>query len=234
MKSTKIEWCDSTLNPVIGCTYGCDFCYARKLNNRFNWVKSFESPQFFSERLKELKSKKPKNLFMDSMSDIADWESKWIYTTFEAIKENPQHNYLFLTKRPEKVYDNWLQFSQNNIWCGATGTGHQTVNKSLYYLGSIRGCNTFLSIEPLLNEVKLSKEVEYLNWVIIGAETGNRKGKIVPRAEWVKQIVAECDKYSIPVFVKESLLSIIGEENMRREFPKSLTKNGCSSATSII
>ena len=30
MNKTKIEWCDSTLNSVVGCTYGCPYCYARK------------------------------------------------------------------------------------------------------------------------------------------------------------------------------------------------------------
>jgi len=225
MNNTKIEWCDSTLNPVVGCTYGCEFCYARRLNNRFNWVEDFANPQFFVERLKQLSSKKPKNIFMDSMSDIADWSMDWVEKTFKAIKENPQHNYLFLSKRPERIYENWLQFGWKNIWCGATGTGHQTANNALYYLDGIRGCNTFLSLEPLLNEIQLSNGIEHINWVIIGAETGNRKNKVVPKAEWVERIVSDCDKYSIPVFMKESLLPVIGESNMRREFPEGLKRS---------
>jgi protein gp37 len=223
LNNTKIEWCDSTCNPVCGCTFGCEFCYARRINNRFHYIENFAEPQFFPERLKQLNSKKPKNIFMDSMSDIADWKPDWLYKTFEAIKQNPQHNYLFLTKRP-LIYDRWMSFNWNNIWCGATGTGHQTVNEALYYLDGIRGCNTFLSIEPLLNEVHLAKDIEHINWVIIGAETGNRKGKVKPKLEWVLQIVSECDKHRIPVFMKESLLPIVGEANMRREFPEGLKK----------
>lgn len=222
MNKTKIEWCDSTLNPVVGCTYGCDFCYARRLNNRFKWIENFEEPKFFEERLRKLRSSKPQNIFMDSMSDIADWEMEWMDKTFKAIEKNSQHNYLFLSKRPERIYENWLQFGWGNIWCGVTGTGHQTANEALYYLDEIRGCNTFLSLEPLLNEIQLSNGLEYLNWVIIGAETGNRKNKVVPKPEWVKRIVYDCDKYSIPVFMKESLVSIVGENDMRRDFPEKL------------
>lgn len=95
MNKTKIEWCDSTLNPVVGCTYGCEFCYARKMNSRFGWVKDFNVPQFFNERLEKLNSKSPKNIFMDSMSDIADWKGVWMANILNAISRNPQHNYLF-------------------------------------------------------------------------------------------------------------------------------------------
>ena len=35
MKKTKIEWCDSTWNPVTGCRHGCEYCYARRIAERF-------------------------------------------------------------------------------------------------------------------------------------------------------------------------------------------------------
>lgn len=46
MGKTKIDWCDYTINPVIGCTFGCEYCYAKKMNDRFNWVKEFNKPEF--------------------------------------------------------------------------------------------------------------------------------------------------------------------------------------------
>jgi protein gp37 len=42
-KGTKIQWCDSTFNPWIGCkkvSEGCRNCYAEALNNRHGWVLS--------------------------------------------------------------------------------------------------------------------------------------------------------------------------------------------------
>ena len=84
------------------------------------------------------------------------------------------------------------------------------------------GWNTFLSIEPLLTDFKELKTAfcdMSIKWVIIGAETGNRKNKVIPRKEWVDNIVRAADRTSVPVFMKNSLIPIIGEENMRREFP---------------
>ncbi len=53
--------------------------------------------------------------------------------------------------------------------------------------------------------------------VIIGAETGRRKNKTVPEWEWVRKIVLEAGKNGVPVFMKESLVPVAGEENMCRE-----------------
>lgn len=33
---TKIDWCDSTWNPVTGCLHGCEYCYARRIAERFS------------------------------------------------------------------------------------------------------------------------------------------------------------------------------------------------------
>lgn len=73
MKTTKIEWCDATLNPVVGCTKGCPYCYARRLNQRFKWTEDFSKPVFFPERLQQIPLKKSYRIFLNSMSDVADW-----------------------------------------------------------------------------------------------------------------------------------------------------------------
>lgn len=35
MDKTKIEWADSTWNPITGCRHKCPYCYARGIANRF-------------------------------------------------------------------------------------------------------------------------------------------------------------------------------------------------------
>jgi protein gp37 len=35
MNKSKIEWCDYTWNPVTGCLHGCNYCYARRIAERF-------------------------------------------------------------------------------------------------------------------------------------------------------------------------------------------------------
>lgn len=70
-----------------------------------------------------------------------------------------------------------------------------------------------------------------IEWIIIGAETGNRKDKVTPEWEWIKKIVFMADNEGIPVFMKDSLIQIVGEKNMRREFPEKLKKHKVSPKT---
>ena len=56
------------------------------------------------------------------------------------------------------------------------------------------------------------------DWLIIGAETGNRKGKVVPDKDWIMEIAEECELMDIPLFMKESLRGIMGKD-FRQEFP---------------
>ena len=39
---TKIDLCDSTWSPVTGCLHGCEYCYARRIAERFGGAYSFE------------------------------------------------------------------------------------------------------------------------------------------------------------------------------------------------
>ena len=59
-------------------------------------------------------------------------------------------------------------------------------------------------------------------WVIVGAESGNRKGKVTPKREWIEKIVRLCKDAGKPIFMKDSLIPIMGEKNMLREYPEEL------------
>ena len=74
----------------------------------------------------------------------------------------------------------------------------------------------------------LEKDEFSPDWIIIGAETGRRKGKVVPEKEWIEDIVNWCDKAGIPVFMKDSLIPIVGESNMCRDFPEHLLRTEIS------
>jgi DNA repair photolyase len=63
VNKTKIDWCTHTVNPVVGSTYNCPYCYARKLNKRFKWIKEWSKPQFFPERLSKLSAKEGRFVF---------------------------------------------------------------------------------------------------------------------------------------------------------------------------
>lgn len=273
MKKTKIEWCDSTWNPVTGCLHNCEYCYAKKIAERFKgkgdlreagtgfWLdsESFEitagsgvyetkyalttgkkpkpfklyngkitpypfgfSPTFHRYKLDEpLHWKKPRTIFVCSMADLfGEWvPDEWIAKIFGACEKAPQHRYLFLTKNPKRYIELAKAGklpSKDNMWYGTTAT---TPDEPFFYGGA---WHTFVSIEPILRDY--SGEIQamcntFAQWVIVGAETGNRKGKVVPEKRWIDAITKTCIESNITLFMKDSLIPIIGEENMFRAFP---------------
>lgn len=163
------------------------------------------------------------NIFIGAMADLfGDWvPNDWIQDIFYECLKHEQHNFLFLTKNPKRYCDVEI-VEASNFWYGTTITKNEEIDRIMDLPAM---ANSFVSIEPLLEELdkdELGQALCYVDWVIIGAETGNRKGKVVPEFEWIKRIVLEADTLAIPVFMKDSLLPIVGAENMRRDFPKQL------------
>jgi len=74
----------------------------------------------------------------------------------------------------------------------------------------------FVSYEPLLDEIFVN--LQGIDWIIVGAETGNRKGKVIPKREWVEDIVEYCRRKNIPIYLKDSLKNIYSREI--KEFPE--------------
>lgn len=79
----------------------------------------------------------------------------------------------------------------------------------------------FLSIEPMLSDFEpgvIDQDATGIKWVIVGAETGNRKGKVGPQRAWVEHIAQTCKASGIPLFMKDSLRELMGDD-FRQEFP---------------
>lgn len=186
------------------------------------------APTFHKYRLSKPEILKTKaNIFCCSVSDLfGDWvPDEWIEQVFEVAKANPQHNYLFLTKNPNRyilLAEKGVLPKGDNFWYGSTATNP---NVPVFFSNVY---HTFVSIEPILEPFgepsEPSEFLENVDWVIMGAETGNRKNKIVPQAEWINSITEKCKKHHIPVLMKDSLISVVGEENMCREFPSELKR----------
>lgn len=256
MNKTKIEWCDMTWNPVTGCLHGCEYCYAKKIANRFGHGDSdggehdlhkpivcksvgridpypykFD-PTFHRYKLNELqKIKKPKTIFVCSMADLfGEWvPDEWIEKVFDACEKAPQHKYLFLTKNPlryARLYERGKLPAEKNMWYGTSITNRDQMEIAKSAFGKLPLIvRTFFSVEPILENIAYTEAFEiavkgvWAKWIIIGAETGNQKDKVIPQKYWIDEIADNANKYSIPVFMKDSLVPIVGEENMRREFP---------------
>lgn len=271
MDKTKIDWCDSTWNPVIGCLHNCEYCYARGIANRFGTLyKGFQPedegltflpdiqerfyeleepardengkaepypanfyPTLHRYRLNDYIGKKGRNIFVCSMADLfGKWvPDDWIEEVFKACEKAPQHNYLFLTKNPKR----YVELAESgklpdgeNMWYGASVTNIKQLEETVDYFGNL-DCTVknFLSIEPILEDITGNIfwdscwKGNYVDWVIIGAETGRRKEKVIPNRNWIKHIIDDCKEW-IPIFMKSSLADIWGE-SLIQEFPKNLS-----------
>ena len=186
-------------------------------------------PTYHRYRLKTLdKLKMGQNIFVGAMADMfGEWvPDELILEIMSECAKYPQHNYLFLTKNPkryEKLDNDGNLPLYENFWFGST----LTTPSDDYFISNVH--NTFWSIEPIHESFKmwLNNEI-FPKWIIIGAETGYRKDKIVPKSEWIEDIVTYCYRARIPVFMKDSLISIIGREKMKREYPQKLKEKDIS------
>lgn len=139
-----------------------------------------------------------------------------------------------------------------NGWFGFSVTSQDDLSRIALDARSIPSSNTFISIEPIHSYIDLSRiepegrdaHLNFLNgcqywlfggdengkkvkWVIIGAETGRHKGKIIPEKRWLSDLVTLCQAYKVPVFMKISLQAVWGGP-LIQEYPEQLMKNVCS------
>ena len=198
------------MNLVIGCTIGCSYCYARNNVRRFHMTEDFSRPEYFPGKLKLMDRKRPRNLLLTGMSDFSDWDPEWREEVFARIGQNPQHQYIFLTKRPEKV-----RFSTelDNVWFGVTVTSEKEKGRIKAMREHIRAKHYQVSFEPMFDNIG---EVDFtgVEWIVVGTETGRRKGKSESKQEWVWNLTNQAHSRGIPVFMKEDLLSVMGEAQM--------------------
>ena len=154
------------------------------------------------------RKKKPATVFVCSMGDLFGpfIPDEWIAKVFEACKAAPWHHYMFLTKYPERyaALANAGKLPRRrecpNFWYGTTITkaGDRAFTPSVTF-------NTFLSIEPISGPLDAGLgSFGGTGWIIVGAETGNRKGKITPERAWIENIIEAAAITHAPVLLKDS------------------------------
>src|ERR1700752_3351674 len=110
MAATKIQGTDAAGDPVRGCTKispGCKHCYAERFAERFRGVKGHPYEQGFDLRLvpekviEPLRWKRPRGIFVNSMSDLFhdDVPLPYIKDVFAVMNRADWHQYQVLTKR---------------------------------------------------------------------------------------------------------------------------------------
>lgn len=223
-QKSRIEWTDSTWNPVTGCDIispGCKNCYAKAFAERFRGVPGHPYEQGFDLRLWSnrlqlpLGWKEPRRIFVNSMSDLFHERvpNEFIQQVFDTMIEADQHIFQILTKRAERMLQ-WTsaryRFSNESaskpslprhIWLGVS-VENQTFTRRIPYLQKTPARVRFLSVEPLIGPINLyAKFLQGIHWVIVGGESGPRARPMDPN--WALAIQRQCAKYEVPFFFKQ-------------------------------
>jgi protein gp37 len=202
LNKTAINWGYGknffTWNAITGCKRGCDYCYARRIHNRFHPDTPFSDIVYHIDRLGDPKrEKKPSTIFVGSMSDIEYWPKENTKTIVNVCQLNPQHTFMFLSKNPVSYCD--IEWPQNTMQ-GLT-IEHMMTEKNKEAVAKI--ClfpRPFLSIEPLLGGID-DRIPDKIEKIIVGAQTG--PGAVPVKRSWILSIKAYCNNDKI--FWKNSI-----------------------------
>ena len=211
MAISKIEWTEATWNPVTGCTKissGCDNCYAERMAKRLkmmgqpNYVNGFEVTTHEHVLDYPLRWKKPRTIFVNSMSDLfhVQVSESYIFKVFNIMEKAHWHQFQILTKRSRRLKEmapllNWPE----NIWLGVSVENESTQYR-IDELRDIPASIRFLSLEPLLGPIS-SINLKNIDWVIVGGESGP-KSRLM-KEEWVVKIKDQCIEQNVPFFFKQ-------------------------------
>jgi protein gp37 len=225
---SKIEYLTHVWNFYPGCehtpeVFPCaDKCWARGMAHRYG--RSFE-PHLIPEKLLDpLKLKKPARIGVNFTGDtfgewvnpaqMVDDKSGYADATLgfivkDIMRRCPQHQFLFLTKRPDRL-KLWQPFPKN-AWVGASACSYSMTVWACHELSKIQAKTKFISFEPLMDftpwpTLEGVLKSSGISWVIIGGWSG---GKNPPKIEWVREIIDAADQAGIPVWLKDNLLPIM-------------------------
>ena len=221
---SSIEWTDDTWNPVTGCTRvspGCDHCYMFALYPRLRgmgvpgYETSPDDVRLLPERLRTpLSWKKPRRVFVNSMSDVFHPEVPFDYVLdmFSVMAEASEkygHVFQVLTKRPGRAVAWWERYQRHfpdgwpdNIWVG-TSVESQKYAPRLTVLERIPAPVRFVSAEPLLERIDLTPWLSrgVLKWVIVGGESG--PGARPMELDWARELRDQSVNANVHFFLKQ-------------------------------
>lgn len=213
---TKIEWTETTWNPVRGCTKispGCKHCYAETFAERFRGVKGHPYEDGFDLRLVPHKLTEPflwpqpTTVFVNSMSDLfhVGVPDDYVLKVAVVMMKAKWHTYQILTKRSERLQElltGKLRFAAEaeHIWWGVSVEDVKHGKPRVEWLRKSPAKIKFLSVEPLLEHLG-PIDLRGISWVIVGGESGF--GCRPMQESWVLDLLRQCREANVPFFFKQ-------------------------------
>lgn len=209
--TSKIEWTEATWNPITGCSKisnGCQHCYAATLAKRLQAMGNIRYKNGFEVTIhrdlfeRPLEWKKPKMIFVNSMSDIFHEKvsDDDIFALFKVMNKANWHTFQLLTKRPERLsYISSRVEWTPNIWMGVTVED----SKSIGRCEMLKKCGAkikFISAEPLLESIGRIN-LNGIDWLIVGGESG--AGCRPLNKDWVIELRDLAKESNVPFFFKQ-------------------------------
>jgi len=212
-----------TWNPIVGCSplsKGCEHCYAARLaSTRLKHVSKYRDlakegkwtgevrlwPNAITE---PLHWQKPRAIFVCDMGDLfhPNVRIQDIECVYSVMRRCPQHLFMVLTKRPDRMYV-WSETPVlPNVWIGTTVESQEYVDRIATLL-RIPAAKHFVSVEPMLGEIDLDDYLagygsgDHLDWVICGGESGPKARPIDP--DWVRSLRDQCIEAKVPFHFKQ-------------------------------
>lgn len=187
---------------------GCAHCYAKTFAERWRGIPGHHYEQGFDLRLwpqridQPLKWKKPRVIFVNSMSDLFHHgiPDDYVKRVFDTMVEADHHTFQVLTKRPERLVElaDDLPWPPN-VWMGVSVENRRFVSRA-GMLRSTPASVKFISAEPLLGPLE-GLDLDGIDWLIAGGESGPKNRRV--DIEWLRDLRDLCGATDTPFFFKQ-------------------------------
>jgi len=206
------------MHERFGCTiHGSQVLIDYEENEEHERAVDFGTLMFHYRRLLEPSGwRSPQVVFVGSMTDMfhEQVDADWVLGICKEMQEAPQHTYVILTKRPERlIHDRFTPlrdlYMLRNVYIGVSVEDQATAEARIPALLQAWHGRTVVSYEPALGPVRLAGWLDPLYCVLAGAETGPGARPADP--EWFRAVRDECKNRwaTVPFFLKQT--------NARRE-----------------
>ena len=208
----RIEYLDWTCNPIVGCTHGCPWCWARRQAKRqkHNCRKCYDFvPHLHPERLDEpLRLCKPSVIGVGFMGDLFDpaLSSESVDVVVGTMHRAKQHTFVLLTKQPARAKG--FTFPENLV-LGVSVEDQPSADRLIPEHLKCQAAKHIVSIEPMREPVDLADgwlrktlcyEHPALDGVILGGQTG--PGAVPMHPDWVREVRDQCQEAGVPFYFK--------------------------------